>query len=150
MIWGQFSFYGAGKLHICESNMNKEQYLDVLKNRLLPQMEEWRANDVCTFMQDNAPCHTAKIIKKFFEDQHINVLDWPGNSPDLNPIENLWAIVKSKLKNHNITTKKELISLIIQIWTRDVNIPNILQNLVTSMPRRMQQVVKEKGGITKF
>ena len=85
---GSIFILWAGRRHICESNMNKEQYLDVLKNRLLPQMEEWRANDVCKFMQDNAPCHTAKFIKKFFEDQHINVLDWPGNSPDLNPIEN--------------------------------------------------------------
>ena len=46
------------------------------------------------FMQDGAPCHRSKIVKKFLEENHVTTLDWPGNSPDLNPIENLWAKMK--------------------------------------------------------
>ena len=49
------------------------------------------------FMHDNAPVHTACIIKQILEELHIQVMLWPPYSPDLNPIENLWAIMKQEI-----------------------------------------------------
>jgi len=48
--------------------------------------------------QDLAPCHTSKMMQKFFKESKLSVLEWPGNSPDLNPIENLWTVIKKVAK----------------------------------------------------
>ena len=69
--------------------------------------------------QDLAPCHTSKQVKKVFNEAAINVLDWPGNSPDLNPIENRWSILKSRLQKLDCTTTTKLIEAVIQVWYRD-------------------------------
>ncbi len=55
------------------------------------------------FQQDLAPAHTAKSTKSWLNDHGVGVLDWPANSPDLNPIENLWDIVKRKMRNKRPT-----------------------------------------------
>ena len=76
----------------------------------------------------------------------ITVLDWSGNSPDLNPIENLWSIMKLRLRNEDCATKIKLIEAIIRIWYRDPEIKENCQKLVDSMPNRVQQVLKNNGG----
>ncbi|GFT70056.1 uncharacterized protein TNCV_4690041 [Trichonephila clavipes] len=86
--------------------MRQDQYKDVLQNRLIPQLEEWFPNEEpYIFMQDGAPCHTARSIKAFLAEQNILLLDWPSNSPDMNPIENIWELMKREVAKHVITNK---------------------------------------------
>lgn len=105
MVWSVFSWYGCGRLYIVEGTMRHEQYIKVLKTRLIPQVREWFGQNEFIFMQDGAPCHKAKKVMEFFRENNVKVLDWPGNSPDMNPIENLWAITKKKIRKTNVTTK---------------------------------------------
>jgi transposase len=63
---------------------------------------------ISVFQQENASCHVSKLAKRFFVDQHIQLLDWPANSPDLNPIENIWGILKEGVRKRNPQTKDEL------------------------------------------
>ena len=61
------------------------------------------------FQQDLAPCHTSKVMQSFFKKSKLHVLDWPGNSSDLNPMENLWTIVKKRLGKCDCSTITKLI-----------------------------------------
>lgn len=89
-----------------------------------------------------------KKTKKWLEENGIEVLDWPSSSPDLNPIENLWAIMKRKLRNEPQRTVDGLKSKIQEIW--DSITPEDCQKLVSTMPKRVETVLKNKGGVTQF
>jgi transposase len=68
-------------------------------------LKDWFPEGDFVFMHDGAPCHKAKSITKFFAEKDVKTLPWPGYSPDIKPIENVWGIVKKRLKKINITTK---------------------------------------------
>lgn len=82
--------------------MDSQKYVDILESNLLPFYDNFN-NDII-FQHDNDPKHTSIKTKKFLEDNKIKVLELPSNSPDLNPIENLWKKLKDrvnkKIQNH--------------------------------------------------
>ena len=63
--------------------------------------------------------HEGRSVTEFLEAHGIETLPWPGNSPDMNPIENLWSILKSKMHKKTITNKRQLIEELISAWTRE-------------------------------
>ena len=146
MIWSCISVKGTGRIHIVEGSMNTEQYLKVLQTRVIPQLNEWFPDGDGWFQQDLASCHTAKRCKDYLAANHISVLPWPGNSPDLSPIENIWALVKRKLRHKRFTTNVELINGILDIWARSDDFNETCINLVNSMPNRIEACIRAKGG----
>ena len=94
--------------------INSEKYKNILETHLLIILQSRFPDGDGIFQQNLAPCHTSKKLKKFFEEAAINVLEWPGNIPDLNTVENLWAIVKAKLRKCDCSTMKKLITAVIQ------------------------------------
>lgn len=148
MVWGAFGYHGVGKLVILPRNvlMNADRYLELLNDNLEDCFEMCQTN---VFMQDGAPCHTAKIIKNWFDFVQVDyVKDWPGNSPDLNPIENLWALMKNKLRDRDTSSIPRLEAAIQDIWN-NIN-PQWLQHLAESVPRRLDKCVKREGRPTKY
>ena len=147
MIWGGMSLNGTAGLFFLPTGttMNGQRYLDLLKNKLELHMA---VHNCTVFMQDGAPCHRAKIVTQFLKSKKIRILDWPGNSPDLNPIENLWSILKDKVSEKQPTSAKMLEQAIKEVWVRELS--NECQSLVESMPRRLEAVIKAKGGPTKY
>ncbi len=89
---------GVGPLCFLKSTVNAAIYQELLEHLMLPSADKLYGDADFIFQQDLAPTHTAKGTKSWFNDHGVTVLDWPANSPDLNPIENLWGIVKRKMK----------------------------------------------------
>jgi transposase len=98
-------------------------------------------------MEDGAPVHRSKKANDWRDQHSLLKLDWPANSPDLNPIENLWKILKDKVsKKKKPRSREEMMSAIIKEWWA---IPNTtLESLVASMPEQINKVIKNKGGPT--
>ena len=96
------------------------------------------------FMQDGAPCHTAKSVTTWIRDRGIDLLQWPTQSPELNPIENMWSTMKAKVNLHRFTTLNQLMEYLKVQRRTEVTVEEC-SKLVFSMPRRVAAVIKNKG-----
>ena len=148
MFWGCFSKLGLGPLVALEGSMNAQRYIQLLEDTLLPELQVADAQMV--FMQDNAPCHKAKIVMDFFDTNHVNIMDWPAQSPDMNPIENLWAVIKARRqKNYGYPkTKFEIIDQIFDIW--DNIEPELVSKLADSANKGVSEVLRLNGRVSKY
>lgn len=79
----------------------------------------------------------------------IESLDWPGNSPDLNPIENVWSLMSVKIRQKKPKSLLELMKTIEKVWFEEIT-AEYLEALYDSMPNRIKCVIKAKGGTTKY
>ena len=149
MIWGCISAKQRGGLWFMPPNttINSPVYLSILKEKLVTFMG---INNCTYFQQDGAPCHTSRLVKRWLADNNINLLGpWPGSSPDLNPIENCWAILKKKVSKLKPTSLEDLKTKIINVWCQEIT-PDYCEKLVASMPDRINAVIKAKGHATKY
>ncbi len=145
MIWPAMSSAGVGPLCFLKSTVI---YQEILEHFMLPSADKLYGDADLIFQQDLAPAHTAKGTKSWFNDHGVTVLDWPANSPDLNPIENLWGIVKRKMRDTRPNNADELKATVKETWASIP--PQQCHKLITSMPRRIEAVIKGKGAPTKY
>lgn len=149
MIWGAISFHGRAAIHFVPrgETVNAKNYIDILKEKLPIWMPLRHCN---IFQQDGAPCHQAKVVKDWLRDNHIALLEpWPGSSPDLNPIENCWNLMKQKVSKLNPTSVEDLRAKCLKVWTQEIT-TEYCQDLIRSMPRRIAAVLKAKGHHSKY
>ena len=146
MVWGAFSLNEKLPLVRLEGTQNGQKYSDLLEFSYFYQaMTE---NPI--LVHDNAPCHTAEVVKTKINELEIEVLDWPAYSPDLNPIENLWSYVVRKIYANGKTFDNidALWEAIQDCWD---NIPQkIIKNLVKSMQQRMISLLENGGKSLKY
>ncbi|CAF1039658.1 unnamed protein product [Brachionus calyciflorus] len=111
-------------------------------------MEKLRQDQPFIFQKDNAHSHRAKIVTEWFTDKEIECPKWPANSPDLNCIENLWSWLDRELAKEGPRSFGELKEIVPEMLER---VPKkVIENLVDSMPRRINACMKNKGGVTRY
>ncbi len=146
MVWVSMSSAGVGPLCFLRSKVNTAVYQEVLEHFMLPAADKLYGDADFIFQQDLAPAHSAKATSTWFKDHGIPVLNWPANSPDLNPIENLWCIVKRKMRYARPNNAEELKATIRATWA--LITPEQCHRLIDSMPRRIAAVIQAKGAPT--
>jgi transposase len=157
MVWGCFAGGIKGPLVFCDESkegnekINSNTYIRILNSHLSPFY-----HTVCEltgraaiFQQDNAPIHT-KITKDWLKKSKIVIIYWPANSPDLNPIENIWKQLKDNIQSREVfpRTVNELKVALSEEWE---NLDcSIFEEVVASMPQRINAVLEAKGGPTHY
>lgn len=147
MVWACFSYHGVGPIHLINNVMDQHVYVDILNNVMLPYAEyemplQW------AFQQDNNPKYTSRKAKEWFRVKGIRVMSWPAQSPDLNPIENLWGDIKRKVADARPSNNRELWQVVQNEWSQIT--AKRCQDLVDSMQRRCKAVLENKGFTTKY
>ena len=106
MVLGMFSSEGVGPLLRLNGTVNANVYRNLLEHAI-PSIRAALIQPAI-FMHDNAPCHTAKRVKDYLQQENIPVMKWPAQNPDLNPTENLWHIVGEQVWKRNPATMDDL------------------------------------------
>lgn len=148
MVWGCCSAAGVGNLHHVDSKMNAAVYQQILEANLIQSKRKLRLPRDWVFMHDNDPKHTAKLTKAWLRMQGVVVMQWPPNSPDLNPIEHLWAHLKANWGGSGRINKRAQYELVEEAWHRIP--PRVVRSLVDSMPRRIKAVLDARRGNTRY
>ena len=139
--WGGFSTYGKTSLYCFTGIMDAKFYIQILEEQL-PEIEEMMGNN-WRLQQDNDPKHTSKLAKNFIQENVPAIMDWPSSSPDINPIENLWGIVKRNVEKRNPRNLEDLKVFMVEEWE---NISDeVINNLVRSMRARCEEVIRLNG-----
>jgi transposase len=147
MVWGAISSRGIIGLCCFRGIMDAKRYINILSKNLLPAAERLFNGDY-QLQQDNDPKHTAKVTTRYLSIKVPQVLDWPANSPDLNPMENIWAMLKRRVERKKPTNVVELEKYFMDEWLKVDK--NLTTNLVKSMKPRCEAVIKAKGDHIQF
>jgi Transposase/DDE superfamily endonuclease len=151
MLWGCMLWDGVGYACRIDGRMDGDLYVKILEEDLQASIRHYgkHTGDVI-FQQDNDSKHTCKKAQAWFQNNGFTVLQWPAQSPDLNPIEHLWDHLKRQLSRYETAPRGML-----ELWERveeewEKIDAEVCQNLIESMPKRVEAVLKAKGGYTKY
>lgn len=136
VVWGMITPFGVGRIVRIEGNLNKELYVDILQDDVLGTFSDLDLDSGnFYFQQDHDPKHTSKVAQQWFVDNHIDLLPWPANSPDINIIENLWDHLSRRVhaRRPQPTSETDLWILLQEEWYRIE--PSFISKLYNSLPQ---------------
>ena len=151
MMWGCMPWDGVGYAAKIDGRMNSDLYCSILEDELLGFIKYFKKKhkDIL-FQQDNDPKHKSKKATSWLKDYKNQVMDWPAQSPDLNPIEHFWVHLKRQLAAY--LTPSNGINDLWECTQREWEAIDtaVVQNLIESMPKRVEKVIKASRGYTNY
>ena len=148
MSWSRagISAGGVGELYFTEGSMNSNMYCEILQQSMIPSLQKLGSRAV--FQHDNDPKRISKTTIALLKRLRVKAMDWPSMSPDLNPIEHLWGILKREVEVCKVSNICQLRDIVMEEWK---SIPvATCEALLNSMPRRVKAVLDIDGGHTKY
>jgi hypothetical protein len=144
-VWGYFLSKGFGRIVCFKQNLNADYMCKIYQYGLLSTARKQFGLDsmLWKLQENNDPKHASEIATSRRRNEGIEKIDWPSMSPDLAPIENVWQLLKMKLRNKNFTTYESLVSAIKREWKtlrQELSI-----KLAHSMKNRISEVVESNG-----
>lgn len=148
--WGCFSAHGPGYMAMFDGSMDAAGLRDIFRDYLLPTVKEHFGESADWWLlHDNDPGrHKSQVLKAFMHNNYVRPLDFPPYSPDLNPIENLWAEMDKLMDSTQANTKDELEKLVQDTWASLTE--EYCSGLARSMPHRIKQVIERGGAYTDY
>ena len=144
--WACFSGHGLGYMYIFNENMDSKKLKDILGTHLIESAElhfDVGHAEQWWFLQDNAPQHKSFLIRTWLFNNGIQCIDFPPYSPDLNPIENLWANLARRVEEFQCDSMEELQDIVAEEWKNTDK--ELISKLARSMPERCQAVIDAHG-----
>lgn len=150
VVWAGISFDGRTDLHVfMNGTVNARRYIDeILAPYVIPYAGAIGQEFV--LMDDNATAHRARVVNQYLDDQGVERMDWPARSPDINPIEHAWDMLQRRIsaRQRKPSTRAELAAALVEEWAL---IPQgDIRNLICSFPTRVREVIRARGGHTRF
>ena len=151
MVWGCVTWHGIGYLVKIDNGLDGTLYKAILQGEFLDTVDWYELDRGTIILQhDNDPKHVCKVVQKWLLRSDLKVLDWPSSSPDLNPIEHLWSEVERRLRRLSPPP-----SSLPALWDKLQDVWNsieaeVCQRFIATMPERIKDVIKAKGGHTRW
>lgn len=153
-VWGWVSLHGAGDVFQIEGRFTAEKYVEMLQESFLPSLREKNfpfPPGPILFIQDKCPVHTARIARRWFDDQeNVQLLELPSKGADMNVIEHVWAQMVNTWDMADERNTQQLMAHVLQSWEAYRRRPDLVRALVTSMPDRLRAVIAKEGGWTGY
>ena len=148
-IWACMCSRGLGWACRIVETLDSALYVNILNDEMSWSASWFFGNEPFIFQQDNSSVHTAHVVSQWFDEHKVDVLNWPSQSPDLNPIEHFWAELKRRIARRPIVRNSADLWTQVQLVLDEFWAPSgaaYCLKLVQSMPSRVQAVIRAKGG----
>ena len=147
-VWACFAASGQGFIYIFNENLDAALMKRILKDNLVASAERLFPPGVWYFLHDNDKKFKSKLVQEWLDEKDIRRIDFPAYSPDLNPMENLWAVLAREVEKTPCSTMEELQDCVERNWEKASK--PLMAELVASMPRRCAAVIAAAGSHTKY
>ncbi len=145
---GAIRFGWRSQLMVIDGKLTANRYMaTVLRAQVVPYMQQ---HPQAIFMHDNARSHVANVCQQYLQANNVQCLSWPPYLPDINPIEHVWDHIDRQVRARQPPPRNhaELRQALIEEWH---NYPqHKINRLVTSVPRRIQAMLRANGGHTRY
>ncbi|KAG2457775.1 TCB1 transposase, partial [Polypterus senegalus] len=148
MVWGCFAASGPGRLAVIDGTMNSTAYQKILKENVRPSVHQLKLKRSWVLQQENDPKHTSKSTSEWLKKNKMKTLEWPSQSPDLNPIEMLWHDLKKAIHARKPSNKAELQQFCKDEWAKIP--PERCKRLIASYRKCLIAVIAAKGCPTSY